>query len=199
MSAAIWRCCSVGRLALLVSLRLARRSGTGELGAVVDDQGVVRKFYGVRGTVARFARGRMTDAAGGTITQLPLRNRPIPHWLVHRDSWRGVCWRYPATDRGMRAAMLNPSSGDAASMTQSLIAGIRGGQPDAGIDNTGITPGEATEAYAKSSRQERQRTDGARAQHRHLRATLEVATHLLISRRQPGQCYQRHAECEDCC
>ena len=41
--AAILLCCSAVPLALLVSLRLARRSGTWRTGrAVVDDQGVIR-------------------------------------------------------------------------------------------------------------------------------------------------------------
>ena len=96
---------------------------------------------------------QMTAAAGGTITELQLMQQANTALAGTSGQLANeLAGAIPQLiEAGRAAAMLNPSMGDAAFMTQSLITGIKRGSPML-IDNTGITLklGEATEAYAES-------------------------------------------------
>lgn len=83
-------------------------------------------------------------------------------------------------EAGRAAAQLNPSMGDAAFMTQSLITGIKRGSPML-IDNTGITLklGEATEAYAESIGKSVSELTAQERSIAILRATLEGTDTLM--------------------
>lgn len=96
---------------------------------------------------------QMSRAAGGTITELQLMQSANTALAGTSGALSSeLAGAIPKLiEAGRAAAMLNPSMGDAAFMTQSLITGIKRGSPML-IDNTGITLklGEATEAYAAS-------------------------------------------------
>ena len=96
---------------------------------------------------------QMTAAAGGTITELQLMQQANTALAgTSGELANQLAGAMPQLiEMGRAAAMLNPSMGDAAFMTQSLITGIKRGSPML-IDNTGITLklGEATQAYADS-------------------------------------------------
>jgi hypothetical protein len=96
---------------------------------------------------------QMKAAAGGTITEMKLMQAANTALAGTSGALASeLAGAIPQLiEAGRAAAMLNPSMGDAAFMTQSLITGIKRGSPML-IDNTGITLklGEATDAYADS-------------------------------------------------
>ena len=126
--------------------------------------------------------GRMTDAAGGTITQLQLMQQANTALAgTSGQLARELAGAIPQLiEAGRAAAQLNPSMGDAAFMTQSLITGIKRGSPML-IDNTGITLklGEATEAYAKSVGKSVNELTAQERSIAILRATLESSDTLI--------------------
>ena len=96
---------------------------------------------------------RMKTAAGGTVTELKLMQAANSALAGTTGTLASeLAGALPQLiEAGRAAAMLNPSMGDAAFMTESLITGIKRGSPML-IDNTGVTLklGEATQAYADS-------------------------------------------------
>ena len=120
------------RLGVAGVLRRKRRSGTwANWRAVVDDQGVIRKPYVVRGAIAAIAQpddrsGRWHDHR--TATNAASQHRAC--WHVGTACKR-TGGRYPQLiEAGAPLQSLNPSMGDAAFMTQSLIAGTAAAHAD---------------------------------------------------------------------
>ena len=125
---------------------------------------------------------QMTQAAGGTITEMQLMQQA--NTALSGTSGQLATELAGAIPKlieaGRAAALLNPSMGDAAFMTQSLITGIKRGSPML-IDNTGITLklGEATEAYAASIGKSVTELTAQERSIAILRATLESSGTLI--------------------
>ena len=125
---------------------------------------------------------QMKAAAGGTITEMKLMQAANTALAGTSGALASeLAGAIPQLiEAGRAAAMLNPSMGDAAFMTQSLITGIKRGSPML-IDNTGITLklGEATDAYADSVGKSVEELTSQENSIAILRATLEGADRLL--------------------
>ena len=125
---------------------------------------------------------QMKAAAGGTITEMKLMQAANTALAGTSGALASeLAGAIPQLiEAGRAAAMLNPSMGDAAFMTQSLITGIKRGSPML-IDNTGITLklGEATEAYADSVGKSVEELTSQERSIAILRATLAGADTLI--------------------
>ena len=125
---------------------------------------------------------RLKAASGGTATEMQLMQQANTALAgASGELATELAGALPKLiEAGRAAAQLNPSMGDAAFMTQSLITGIKRGSPML-IDNTGITLklGEATEAYAASIGKSVSELTSQERSIAILRATLEGTDTLM--------------------